>query len=357
MGGKKTVLALLAAGAALTLVGCSGGSPGPTDSADGARRSMVVYGSSGAIEDAMTKDLLPKFEQENNVDVTYVGMAASQALLKSEAMKSSPEASLVIANELVADVGAQEDLWKKLDLSNMPTLASLPDAVIADGSAAATGYWTVGIAYNKDTYAQNNITPPKDWNDLWNPAVAGQVVQYDISWGYTAPFLYAYNQALGGSMSNFQPVMDKMAANKSSFQSIATAAADFDQAFSSGVGWVGVQASMRGGIAAASGVPVAMAYPSSGVPRMITPGMVPANAPQADLGEKLLDYLLTPEAQAIYAGTQYYNPVNPATVVSSDVQQYLPDLSSLKLIDIDWIALNDAVTSTLTDQWQQTVVG
>jgi len=357
MNSKKPLLLSVIGTAALVLAGCAGGgSPSPTGEDPSGPREMVVYGSSGAIEDAMVNDLLPQFEEINNVSVTYVGMPASQALLRSESMRSAPEASLVLANGLVADVGAEEGLWKELDLANMPTLAALPDILMSDGKAAVTGLWTVGIAYNHDTYAANGLTPPSDWADLCDPALAGRVVQYDIGWGYTAPFLYAWNAELGGDYDDFAPVMDALADCKGNFQSIAPAAADFDQAFSAGVAWAGMQASMRGGIAIDAGVPVTMVYPASGTPRMVTPGMVPEGAPAADLGEKLLDFLLTPEAQAIYAGTQFYVPVNPDTELPEEVAAVLPDLDDVNLVDIDWIRLQDALEA-LTVEWQQRILG
>lgn len=358
---KKQTYALLSIVgiAALSLVGCTapGDDGAPTSDATSSEpREMVVYGSSGAIEDAMVNDLLPQFEQMYNVKVTYVGMPASQALLRSQTMRAAPEASLVIANGLVGDVGASEGLWKTLDLANMPTLASLQDVLVSDGKAAVTGLWTVGIAYNHDLYEANGITPPQEWADLCDPAVSGRVVQYDIGWGYTAPFLYVWNLELGGNYDNFAPVMDEIVACRDNFQSIAPAAADFDQAFSTEVAWVGMQASMRGGIAIASGLPITMVYPESGTPRMTTPGMVPEGAPAPDLGEKLLDFLLTPEAQSIYVGTQFYVPVNPATVLSPEVAAVLPDLDTLNLVDIDWMRLQDALGG-LTADWQQRVLG
>lgn len=323
----------------------------------GTAKDMVMYGATGSIAKEMGTFILPPFEKANDVKVTYQGVPAGEVLSRNIAQRGKPEASLVVANPTTALVGSKLGLWQKLDRRLVPALASLPSwAVPADGYSVGTGITAVGLVYNKKVFQEKGWAPPVSWEDLFRDEFAGHVVIYDITFGLMSPALFSWNLALGGTYEDLTPVFNKFRQNRSKILAIVPQAAGWDQLFQQGIGWIGVNSIARMGILRDQGVPLEFVYPKEGAIGMQATAMVPVGAPQSELGQRLLDHLLQPDMQAVYASTQYYAPVNPKAKLSPKVLQVVPSPEQIKkLVFLDWLRFQDNLAKA-TQQWQRTVV-
>jgi putative spermidine/putrescine transport system substrate-binding protein len=336
----------------------NGGGNGDSVDHDEPPTPMVVYGGAGQIEDAVNQHVLPAFEEEFNADVTYVGIGAAEVLGRSLAQRGSPEASLTISNDLTAVSGHREGLWQPLDRDQIPMLDEIRQSAIGnDEHSVSLGSMAIGIAYNPEVFEEEGWDPPTSWEDLFRDEYAGQVVQYDITFGFTPPMLAAWNLHLGGDYENWEPVMDRFRENRDKIGRFAPVAADWEQEFQQGTAVIGMTSSQRAGSAWEAGVPVQFAeLPEEGAPALDIHAKIPEGAPEPELAAELLNYLLSPEGQYDYTRTIYYIPVHPDVELPSEVAERIPDFDEVEeFVQVDYGAIDDNL-ETMTQIWERDIV-
>ena len=106
----------------------------------------------------------------------------------------------------------------------------------------------------------------------------------------------------------------------------------------------------------AKGMPMEFVAPREGAVVLLTAQCVLANNPDAALAQKLVDYLICPEAQALAMENGSYNPVNPKVALNgkaADEQARMADMLKTA-VTVDWDVIN-AERPNWNKRWTRTV--
>lgn len=91
-------------------------------------------------------------------------------------------------------------------------------------------------------------------------------------------------------------------------------------------------------------------FPEEGVVLMPQCMFIPTEAPHPNAAKLWLDFMLTPPAQEILARREAMS--SGRTGFESPVPDYAPNISSMKLIDVDWKALKTADLERARSDWR-----
>lgn len=325
---RLTSMIVLAAGVAAA--GCGGGDAPGSGAAGGGDDRIVVYGSTGVIEEVMNDTILPAFEQRTGITVVYQGVKSADALSRVLGQRGKPEASLVIGNDKDATIGYQRDVWVPLSERRIPTLAEIdPSALANEGHSTAIAVAAVGIAYNSEILKEEGLTPPTSWKDLFRDDFANHVVVFDYTLGTSPPMVWAMSKAYGQE-GELEPVLAAFEQNREKILSFPVQTAEWDQLFAQGTAWVGPTSSARVGIARQQDLPLEFVYPEEGAATFPIHASIPKGASNQKAAEQFLDFLLQPEQQKLQAESQFYAPVHPEANVDPEVAKQTPqDLDAL----------------------------
>jgi trehalose transport system substrate-binding protein len=123
----------------------------------------------------MRNQVIPNFEKENNCIVNAVQVEASDVQKKLVAMKQAGKMEIdVVASDVnreaaLIDAGLVEDLSAYTDLIPSQTAGKLAQAGVFDGKTYFFPYRPNAEInyYNENKFNQYGITPPKDWDELY----------------------------------------------------------------------------------------------------------------------------------------------------------------------------------------------
>lgn len=219
---------------------------------------------------------------------------------------SAPDAFEVLKNDnLLADVSVTSE--------GIPELIGSYPLNDPDGfyyGFAGAGY---GIMWNERYLAANNLQPAKEWAELAQPEYHGHV-------GMSAPsrsgttHLTVETLLQGEGWDNGWAKWKRIAGN---FSTVTERSFGVPDGVNTGNFGLGIVIDFFGFSSKASGFPVDFAYPT------IT-ALVPANvavvaeAPNSEGAVMFIEYLLTPEGQAVLLNPAIMRlPINPATYVNA----------------------------------------
>jgi iron(III) transport system substrate-binding protein len=311
----------------LLLAGCSGGaesaeSAPASDSA--ARPATITLYTSEPQEKADA--LVAAFGEEHpeiTVEVFRAGTGDLTARIESERTAGAVQADVLLA----ADAGTFEDYAAEdllLQYSPADVDALNPDVVDPEGYYTGTRIIPTVIAYN--TGLVEEADAPESWADLTDPSYADRLVMPNPDVSGAA----AYNAAVWlDEPSLGESWLTELAANR---PVIADSNGPVSQAVASGTQPVGIVVDYLVRELAAQGSPIAVAYPTEGVPYVSQPAGIFADTDEQAASELFVDFLVSEAGQTL-AVQQSYLPVRsdvgtpegaPAmdeiTVLSPDLQ-------------------------------------
>lgn len=276
--------------ASLVAIAAACRSPETTQNAE---RTVTVYVSTDRV---FSEPVLREYERRSGVQVNVA--------YDTEETKSTGLANRLLAekNRPQADVFWSNEPVRTLVLKSRAVLGSYRSPS-ADGIPAALvdpdGYWTGFsarirvIAYNTTLVSPEKA--PRSVFDLADPKWKGQVAMADPRFGSTSFHVAALYAQLGDAKAD--DFFRRLRANQVRIVDSNSVVRDL---VVRGEVRVGLTDTDDVNVALESGQPVAMVLPDKdglGVPVM--PNMVSliANAPHADEGRKLIDYLLSPDVE------------------------------------------------------------
>ncbi|CAH1652450.1 MAG: extracellular solute-binding protein [Chelatococcus sp.] len=311
---RRSLLKLTAAGAiaAAALVPASAGAAEPPKPA---KLTMNVY--AGPFEANMRKAVIAPFEADTGIKVELVPSAPP--LAKLQAQGASPELDILIAGIVENLIAGQQGLIVKLDPDNIPELKDIYDiAKTPDG--VAVNFSALGLAYDKRQWP----TPPTSWFDLASDKTPGKIVVRQPDAQNTVAWMAIMAKELNGAWpekpEDYKKVGELLTKNlKSRLAAITTNTATTRAGFTNaGAGLAVWTDSQVAAFAEESKLPLAFVIPKEGGVMIATTAMV-TRTPNKYWAEKLIGYMLRPEAQKIFALNGYYAPSNKTVVVPDDV--------------------------------------
>ncbi|MGE0225881.1 MAG: ABC transporter substrate-binding protein [Acetobacteraceae bacterium] len=347
--GRRGIAGLIAA-AALAVA-----APGPARAAE----EFVLGSYGGTIEQFLRKDVIPAFEKETGVKVTYVTGTALSLFSKVAATRNRPEIDLYWANDLTHAAGKQMGLYEKIDPKIITNLNELIDgAQDPQGIGVSTSIASTGIQYNTQKFKEAGWAPPTSWMDLWDPKYKGKVALYSISILYSQEFLGLISRLSGGSETNIAPGLKKIRELKDmgNIAAFATTPAEMDNIMAQGQAWITYNGGVRTLIMKSQGAPMEFVIPKEGAIRFSlyldpikgSKNLVPA--------QKFIQYFLRANVQEQIAEKIFYAPVNKNAKVSPELAKVIPhgDKAVSALVQLERDPMNRDLDSWI-EQWNRTI--
>jgi putative spermidine/putrescine transport system substrate-binding protein len=328
------------------MTACSGSETGnspSTEKSEEGEKTLVLAAYGGSYEKKLKETVIPKFEKEYGVKVTYITGSSVDTVSKLQAQKDNPQIDVAVLDDGPQAQAKAFGLLAPLDESIVTNLKDVYDiAKDKDNIGVGTGIVTTGLAYNKEVFEQNGWEPIKSWNDLANPKFKDQIVLPSIATTFGLHMLLMAASSNGGSTENIEPGFEKMkeiAKNAVTFDKTADLSNYFLQGQTVASSW----SDARVHILQDSGFPIEFVIPEEGAPALISTISVVKDAPHAELAQKFVNFALSEEAQVEFAHGVFSGPVNKNTKLDGDIAKkviYGEDQIA-KLVKVDWEYVNE----------------
>ncbi len=315
---------------------------------------LVLGAIGGSIQTGLQTCAIDSFEKKTNVRVEYVAAQPAELLAKAVAQKSNPAMDVEWVSSAEQYRGDQQNLFAQLDESAVPNLRNVPAEFKDVKVGAPFGLSTSGIEYNTQVFKDRNFPAPTSWNDLWDPRFKGHAAIYTISILIGHGFLVTVAELNGGSVSNIDPGFRRISELRPNLYTVVSTAPQLDQLFQQGNVWIAVNSGARTQALKASGVPVEFVQPKEGVIAGHSYFELLKGAPHPNAGAAFIDWILSDDVQSCLAGGIGYAPVVRGAKVPSDLSLYL--YPSGKIVDINWVAVQDQLTAWIS-RWNKEIEG
>lgn len=317
---------------------------------------VTFAGYPGLFQDVYTKTVLEPF-MAANPDITieyYTPGNSAQILGALRAQKDAPQVDLALMDVTVAKAGTDEGLFDVIDESVSSHVADLYPAARIEGVAGVgLTFDNTAIVYDKRVFD----TPPTSLRVLWAPELDHKVV------------LHAAPDILGLALT---VTLDKMAGGTDPNTNLDKGIAELETLAPHVLTWepkpdlwgavMSGQAAIGFGYNARSqafseqeGSTLGVALPEEGLVFQINAINLVKNAPASDAAKKLLDYMLSPEAQKTFTEAMYYAPTNSKAQISEEALNRTAAGFMDRVIDVNWLELAK-IRDQVTQEWRRKVI-
>lgn len=329
---KKYLRTAFAALCALALTGCAAGSPaeGTADSAEATEEaeaqtltvedmdyytrfrgqdiSINVYNwgeyiSTGA--DVGTLNVNAEFTRLTGIKVNYTNYATNEELY-AKLKGGGANYDVIIPSDYMISKMIKEDMLQPLDMDNIPNFRYIMPTFVNPAYDSENAYsvpytWgTVGIIYNTSM-----IDIPRediDWDILWNPDYADQILMFDNP---RDAFAIA-EIMMGYSLNTEDPVELSAAANKLKEQKSVVQAYVMDEIFdkmAANDAWLAPYYAGDALTILEDNEDLDFAVPKSGTNLFVDAMCIPAGAKQKEAAEMYINFMCEPDIA--YANIDY----------------------------------------------------
>lgn len=342
---RKVYFALLICLLFVIATGCSSeaGNSSEEGSKKDGEKTLVLAAYGGSYEQKMKEVLIPAFEKEHGVKVKYITGSSVDTLSKIQAQKDNPQIDVAFLDDGPQAQAKTFGLLAPLDESIVTNLENVYDiAKDKDNIGIGFGIISTGLAYNKETFEQNGWDPLTSWNDLADPKFKGKLVLPSIANTYGVHMLLMAAIANGGSVEDVEPGFEKMkeiAQNAVTFDKTADVSNFFLQGQTVASAW----GSSRVFTLQDTGFPIEYVIPEEGAPALMATVSVIKDAPNAELAQEFVNFILGEEAQNLFANALFDGPVNKNVKLEGDILDKIAygEEEISKLVKVDWELVNE----------------
>lgn len=300
----------------LGLTACSGAGA-PADAA--AAKTLTVYTSE---PQAKIDEIVTAFEKANagiHVQVFRAATGELKTRIAAEQQAGKINADVILAADVPTfQTYAADGVLAKLDVENAAALDA--KFVDSEGHWVGTRIIPTVIAHNTGALSEG----PASWASLTDAAYQGKIAMPNPDVSGAAAFntaVWLQEPALGKAW------LDKLVANE---PTVLESNGPVGQAVAEGTAEIGIVVDYVARELAAKGSPIAVSYPSDGVPYVSQPAGVFADSANQAEANDFVDFLISKEGQELAVG-QSYLPVREDAGVPAGA----PALSEINLIDPD----------------------
>lgn len=313
------------------------------------RLTVNVWG--GLYEELTRKYVAKPFEEKHKVKVEFVLGGVDISKLRAEVQAGSPSIDVLnfsFHNYLQAE---REGLLEKLDLENMPESKNLYSQARYGPFAVITNYGVFGIAYRKDKISK----PPVSWFDLWDPAYKQAIASRDIDVAHTLELLQLLATLGGGGPNNLDPGFKKFKELRPNIKMWVASHADMQNALTRGEVAIGIENNSRTLAMKKAGVPVEFVIPKEGGLAQITLVGISKGTKNKVFAEKLINEMLTAEAQKAFAVEGLYGPSIKTITIDPEIAKYMPygQEQVSRLVNLDPIVMDKI--GEIVERWNKEI--
>lgn len=321
-----------------------------------AAETVYLGGAGGSIEQLFKDKLIPAFEARTGSKVVYVPGNSTDILAKLQAQKGKQEISVAMIDDGPMYQAVGQGLCAKVE-DGASIRELYPNARMLGDKSVGIAFIATGLAYNKEVFAKNGWKAPTSWMDLADPKYKQKIVVPPITNGYGLLTLVMMSRLNGGNEEKIDPGFDVMikrvAPNVLAWE---PSPGKMAQMLQTGEAALVVWGNGRVQSLVDQGAPVEFVYPKEGAVALMTAACVVDGAPQARLGQQLLQYIVSSDVQAQLAASQGFGPVNKNARLTPDVIKkvvYGPDKVNA-LISPNYEIIN-AKRAEWTNRWNRAV--
>ncbi|MFA3920393.1 ABC transporter substrate-binding protein [Ruegeria hyattellae] len=291
------------------------------------------------------------FEAETGIDVLMVRKSTGETLAQVRAEAGNPKIDVWYAG--TGDphiIAAEEGLTQPSGADTSELLGWARNmADITNGRAIGIYAGALGIGYNSEILEEKGIAPPECWADLADPRFAGEVQVANPNSSGTAYTELATFVQLFGEDDGFR-LLGEIGKNVNSYTKSGSAPTK-----AAARGETGVSISFMHGMVqqTVAGFPIVTVAPCEGTGYEVGAVSVIEGARNFEAAQNWVEFVLTPEVQALAAQVGSYQvPSNSNSVMPPEA----PDLASIKLIDYDFATYGASDTrARLLERWDTEV--
>lgn len=301
--------------------------------------TLVATTFPGTFNDAHRAILVPYFKKRTGQDATLTIQLAVDAVNKLSAASGQPPFDVVILDEGPLLDAEKAGLLAEYPAAKSPNYADLLPS-FQDRWGPKVTMQVIGIGYNPKRIK----TPPKSWDDLWNPAYKGRVGLTALNSSLGMAFLVELARVRGGSEGDIEPafralrellpnvgaISANLGAHASLFQQEQIDISPYNFNFVE---------TLKG-----KGVDIEFVVPDSGPVGWRTSLHVVKNSRNADLAVQYIDSHLAPEVQTRLQHEPYWIiPTNRKVALQGPIQAKVArtaaDLDKIRFQD--WAKINE----------------
>lgn len=321
-----------------------------------AGKTLVVTSYGGSWEQFMREQILPDFEAQTGATVELaVGLSRDWMANLRAAGRDNPPYDVVIANETWISSGRLENRFVVLPEAEIPNLALVNPALRLEGDIGVLGLLNpLGIAYRTDLVS----TAPTSWMDLWNDEYEGMVGIYNIS-NSAAPMFIMMLALINNDGDykdydvSFDLIKDLAPFKQTDFSG------DMENLLVQGEVSVAILDSPAAARLKKQGIALEFVIPTEGMFMFEQNMNVTAGSDVQDLAFAFINYMLSTDVQAKWAGAYYVTPANMEVVIEGELADLIP-VTADRVGDIkqwDWLWLNQGPRDDMVNRWNREIRG
>ena len=319
-------------------------------------KTIYIGMNGGNMERTYSQFVFPPFEKANNVKVVVVPGTSTDILAKAQASKDKAQMQVMTLDDGVMyraiGMGLCEKLKPSANINDIPAIAKIKD------SAVGLSMGLTGLAYNTKMFAEKGWAAPTSWGDLADPKLKGKVVVQSMpasSFGLHAFLMF--NRLKGGNEKNVDPAFKAwpttIGPNVVEYIPNSSKVVEMMQA---GDAAIFPYTLTQTELMKAKGIPMEFVAPKEGAVVLMTAMCALNNNPESELAQKLVEYLVSPEAQALAMENGSYNPVTPKAKLQGKAAEEQNKMNAIlkNAVAVDWDVIN-ADRPEWNKRWNRTV--
>ena len=305
-------------------------------------KTLYVAAYGGSFEQVMRQQVFPPFAKKYGVTVEYVSGNSTDNLAKLQAQKGNQQIDVAILDD--GPMYQAVALGFCAPLAPAPIYHDLYDvAAFPSGKAVSIGMVGTGIMYNTKYFAEQHWPAPSSWKDLEDPKFKKRLVIPPLNNSYGLHALIMTARVNGGGENNIDPGFKafKQAIDPNVLV-YEPSPGKMTELFQTNQAVIAVWGSGREKALAATGFPAGFVYPKEGGVALGVAACPVAGGGNKPEAQSFVQFLLTPEIQAILAAGAGLGPVNKTVSLPADQQAGIPygPAQVDQLRKIDWDTVN-----------------
>ncbi|SAL83460.1 extracellular solute-binding protein [Caballeronia terrestris] len=317
--------------------------------------TLYVANVGGSNEQLYRQKIMPAFEKANNVKIVYVAGNSSDTLAKLQAQKGHQQINVAVMDDGPMYQAMQFGLCAKVE--DAPVMKDLYPLAKLGPTSVGVGMVATGIGYNEEAFKKLGLPAPDSWQVLTDKRLKGKLGVPPITNTYGLHTLVMLARMNGGGEKNIDPgfaVMTKQVAPE--VLSWAPTPGEMDGLMQSGDVILAPYGSGRAVALQNTGFPLKFVYPKEGGVALQVAACAVAENAQPQLSQKFIQFLLSPEVQAMQAQAIGLGPVNKTVKLAPEIAARVPYGPEQigKLIAMDWTTVNQHRTKW-TERWNRSV--